>query len=68
MTQSEHIDWHDHTRVPYALYTDRAIYERELTRIFYGPFWHPVALEAEQKPRDKEKVEYEGQKRETTTD
>ena len=48
MTQSTlPIEWHDHTRVPYALYTDRAIYERELTRIFYGPFWHPVALEAE---------------------
>ncbi|HCO42924.1 MAG TPA: (2Fe-2S)-binding protein [Gammaproteobacteria bacterium] len=39
--------WTDHTHVPYALYTDEAIYRQELERIFYGPFWHPVALEAE---------------------
>ncbi len=40
-------EWHDHAHVPYALYTDVGIYRQELARIFYGPFWHPVALEAE---------------------
>lgn len=39
--------WRDHTKVPYALYTDEAIYRQELDHIFHGPFWHPVALEAE---------------------
>lgn len=39
--------WSDHTRVPYWLYRDPDIYQRELERIFYGPFWHAVALLAE---------------------
>ena len=39
--------WTDHTKVPYYVYYDPAIYAREMERIFYGPFWHPVALEAE---------------------
>ena len=33
--------------MPYWLYTDRAIYEREQRRIFKGPSWSYVALAAE---------------------
>ena len=35
------------TRVPYWVYTDADIYAREMERIFYGPSWNYVALEAE---------------------
>jgi salicylate 5-hydroxylase large subunit len=35
------------SRVPSAVYTDRAIYERELERIFYGKHWSYVGLEIE---------------------
>lgn len=34
-------------RVPYWVYTDRGIYDREMERIFTGPFWNYVALAAE---------------------
>lgn len=35
------------TVIPYALYSDAAIYEREQERIFRGHAWNYVALEAE---------------------
>jgi salicylate 5-hydroxylase large subunit len=35
------------SRIPSAVYTDKAIYERELDRIFYGPHWSYVGLEIE---------------------
>jgi anthranilate 1,2-dioxygenase large subunit/terephthalate 1,2-dioxygenase oxygenase component alpha subunit len=35
------------TRVPYALYTDRAIYERERARLFMGSTWNHLALDCE---------------------
>jgi len=43
------LDWRSDAcaRVPYRLYTDRAIYERELERLFYRDHWCYVALEAE---------------------
>ena len=43
------LDWHPDAcaRVPYALYTDRAIYERELERLFYRAHWCYVGLECE---------------------
>src|ERR1700692_4713792 len=33
--------------IPDWVYTDQAIYEREVERIFHGPTWKYVALEAE---------------------
>ena len=43
------LDWHPDAcaRVPYAVYTDRAIYERELERFFYHSHWCYVGLECE---------------------
>jgi len=35
------------TRVPYWLYSDRDIYEQEQARIFQGPVWSFLCLEAE---------------------
>jgi len=35
------------TRVPYWLYSDRDIYEEEQARIFQGPTWNFLCLEAE---------------------
>jgi len=35
------------TRIPHAVYTDDAVYEREQARIFRGKSWNFVALEAE---------------------
>src|SRR5271168_1105725 len=37
----------DYSRVPYRLYHDAEIYEREQRRIFQGPVWHYLGLEAE---------------------
>ena len=33
--------------IPDWVYTDQAVYEREIERIFHGPTWNYVALEAE---------------------
>ena len=43
------IDWpaQGNIRVPYWIYTDPALYQREQERIFLGPSWNYVALEAE---------------------
>lgn len=35
------------SRVPYWIYTDEAVYRRELERIFEGPTWSYVALDCE---------------------
>ncbi|HEY8441750.1 MAG TPA: hypothetical protein VIK79_09910, partial [Xanthobacteraceae bacterium] len=37
----------DLTEIPDWVYTDEAIYAREVERIFHGPTWNYVALEAE---------------------
>lgn len=34
-------------RIPFGVYTDADLYKRELDRIFYGPHWSYVGLEAE---------------------
>ena len=34
-------------RAPYTVFHDRQIYEREQARIFRGPVWHYIGLEAE---------------------
>jgi anthranilate 1,2-dioxygenase large subunit len=39
--------WDDPSRVPYRLFTDPAIYEREQERIYRGPVWNFVALAPE---------------------
>jgi salicylate 5-hydroxylase large subunit len=39
--------WTDPHRIPVALYTDPAIYQRELEVFFYGPHWSYVGLEVE---------------------
>ena len=49
------IDWpvRDGSRVPYAVFTRPEIFDREQERIFRGPVWCYVALEAElPEPRD----------------
>lgn len=49
------IDWPstDFSRVPYAVFVDPEIYAREQERIFKGPYWCYLALEAEiPKPGD----------------
>jgi salicylate 5-hydroxylase large subunit len=41
------------SRVPFRLYSDESVYRREQERIFNGPHWCYVALEAEiPKPGD----------------
>src|SRR5262249_33913832 len=37
----------DLTEIPDWVYTDETIYKREIERIFHGPTWNYVALEAE---------------------
>ncbi len=37
----------DGSRIPYAVFTSQAIYEREQARIFRGPTWSFLGLEAE---------------------
>jgi salicylate 5-hydroxylase large subunit len=37
----------DFDRIPYWLYTDQQIYQRELDNIWYGDHWNYVALECE---------------------
>lgn len=37
----------EYTRTPYRVFTDEAIFEREMQRIFRGPVWNYLALEAE---------------------
>jgi len=49
MAESVDIGWPsgDVTRVPYRLYTDAGIFEREMSRIFHGKTWAYVGLEKE---------------------
>ena len=47
MEKSKHTWPEGNDRVPYWIYTDQANYERELEKIFYGPFWNYVGLECE---------------------
>jgi hypothetical protein len=43
------VDWHSgrDSRVPHRVYTDEALYRRELERLFYKGHWCYVGLEAE---------------------
>ena len=34
-------------RIPYAVYSDPEVYEQEQRRIFRGPIWHFLGLEAQ---------------------
>ncbi len=44
-----HLEWPDDdvSRVPFGVYADPEIYAREQQRIFRGPVWHFLCLEAE---------------------
>jgi len=48
-TSADELRWPnaDYTRTPYRVFTDDAIFEREMERIFQGPTWNYIALEAE---------------------
>ena len=50
------------TRVPYWVYTDPEIYERELETFFYGPTWNYVALECELPERGSYKRSWIGER------
>jgi len=43
------VDWprNDYSRVPFRLHHDQALYELEMERIFRGPAWSFLCLEAE---------------------
>ena len=47
--RSAHPTWPagDYTQIPFWLYTDPELFEREMARIFCGRSWSYVALEAE---------------------
>ncbi len=47
--EAQDVTWPDGGvgRIPLWAYSDRAVYERELERIFYGPHWCYVGLEVE---------------------
>ena len=49
MSTTQPIHWkrQDTSRIPFWAYTDRAMYQRELDRIFYGAHWCYVGLAAE---------------------
>lgn len=49
VTGAPHVAWTrgDYTRVPYWLYHDPAVYRVEQERVFRGPTWSYVGLEAE---------------------
>ncbi len=46
---TEIISWPEEgvTRVPYQVYMDPSVYEQEQLRIYRGPTWNFLALEAE---------------------
>jgi len=49
MPQALKIDWprNDYSRVPFRLYHDPSVYALEMERVFRGPVWNYLALEAE---------------------
>jgi anthranilate 1,2-dioxygenase large subunit len=49
MPQALKIDWprNDYSRVPFRLYHDQSVYALEMERVFRGPVWNYLALEAE---------------------
>ena len=49
MPQALKVDWprNDYSRVPFRLYHDESVYALEMERIFRGPVWNYLALEAE---------------------
>nr|ART36132.1 B173 [uncultured bacterium] len=49
LTNTTAIDWPEDTyhRIPYRFYSDKQVYDLEQERIFAGPLWHFVGMEAE---------------------
>ena len=49
MSTALNVDWprNDYSRVPFWLYHDDEVYRLEMERIFRGPVWNYLALEAE---------------------
>ena len=45
--QNTDVDSADNTRIPYRLMHDPEIYRQEQERIFKGPAWHYLCLDAE---------------------
>lgn len=56
--------WPDESwsRIPYWVYTDEALYQRELDTFFYGPTWNYVALECEVMERGSYKRSWIGER------
>ena len=48
-SQQHTIDWHKggSSRIPFQIYTDPQLHERELSKLFYGKHWNYVGLLAE---------------------
>ena len=49
MTSPDQVTWpkQDFSRVPFHVFADQEVFDREQTNVFHGPVWCYLALEAE---------------------